>query len=255
MFSKSPHPDTTPVVRNVWSFAHHLIQQECGSLVNSQLPHVERRVCVPAVKRDTSQGGSSVASTIQGQNSTPSSSLKYSCIADITQHVTSTPSATQRGFINTPTAMPGSSSCSTLAPGGTSQTDSKSCNVSCPASGIVISPTHLSSLENLTPPISNPEAGVIMTNPLRMRVTEKNHRHRQWKLQPPVVLTLRTMVSSSHRIDWLGHSDMTPLVFATGGLLELYMWNRWPFMSAKNLETVSNTTQHIANALGEAPLW
>jgi len=48
---------------------------------------------------------------------------------------------------------------------------------------------------------------------------------------------------------------MTRLVFATGRLLELYMWNRRPFMSASNLETVSYATRHVAKALAEAPHW
>jgi hypothetical protein len=63
------------------------------------------------------------------------------------------------------------------------------------------------------------------------------------------------MVSGSrctHRVD---HSAMTRLVFATGRLLELYFWNRWSFMSATDLETVSNATQRIAKALPEAPRW
>jgi len=52
-----------------------------------------RRVSVPAGKSDSSQGGSSVASSIQGQNSTPSSSLNNSRVADITQRVASNLSA------------------------------------------------------------------------------------------------------------------------------------------------------------------
>jgi len=31
------------------------------------------------------------------------------------------------------------------------------------------------------------------------------------------------------------------------------MWNRWPFMSATDLETVSYATQHIPKALAEGP--
>jgi hypothetical protein len=45
------------------------------------------------------------------------------------------------------------------------------------------------------------------------------------------------------------------LVFATGSLLELYMWNRQPFMSASNLETVSYAMRHVAKALAEGPHW
>jgi hypothetical protein len=48
---------------------------------------------------------------------------------------------------------------------------------------------------------------------------------------------------------------MTRLVFETGRLLELYMWNRWPFMSVSDLETVSYATQRVAKALAEAPYW
>jgi hypothetical protein len=44
-------------------------------------------------------------------------------------------------------------------------------------------------------------------------------------------------------------------VFAMGRLLELFMWNRWPFLSASNLETVSYATQRVAKALAEAPHW
>jgi hypothetical protein len=63
------------------------------------------------------------------------------------------------------------------------------------------------------------------------------------------------MVSSSRRIHRLCHSDILRLVFATGRLLELYMWNRRPFMSASNLETVSYPTQRVSKALAEAPHW
>jgi hypothetical protein len=44
-------------------------------------------------------------------------------------------------------------------------------------------------------------------------------------------------------------------VFATGRLLELYMWNRQLFMSASDLEKVSYATRHVAKALAEAPHW
>ena len=33
------------------------------------------------------------------------------------------------------------------------------------------------------------------------------------------------------------------------------MWNRWPFMSASDLEMVSYRMQQIAKALAEAPHW
>jgi hypothetical protein len=48
---------------------------------------------------------------------------------------------------------------------------------------------------------------------------------------------------------------MTRLVFATGRLLELYKWKRRPFMSASDLETVSDATRRVSKALPEAPLW
>jgi hypothetical protein len=40
-----------------------------------------------------------------------------------------------------------------------------------------------------------------------------------------------------------------------GRLLELYMWNRQPFMSASDLETVSYVTRRVAKALAEAQNW
>ena len=48
---------------------------------------------------------------------------------------------------------------------------------------------------------------------------------------------------------------MTCLVFATDRLLELKMWNRRPFMSASDLETVSYVMRRISKALAEAPQW
>jgi len=91
-----PHTDRTLVVRNVWSLANSQNQQKCGASGNSQLHPAKRRVSVPAGERDSTQGGSYVPSTIQGQNSTPSSWLNNFRVADITQRVTSTPSTTQR---------------------------------------------------------------------------------------------------------------------------------------------------------------
>jgi hypothetical protein len=46
---------------------------------------------------------------------------------------------------------------------------------------------------------------------------------------------------------------MTHLVFTTGRLLELYMWNRRRFMSASDLELVSCATRRVVKALAEAP--
>jgi hypothetical protein len=48
---------------------------------------------------------------------------------------------------------------------------------------------------------------------------------------------------------------MMHLVFSTGRLREFYMWNRWPFMSASNLETVSYAMRHVLKTLAEAPHW
>jgi len=88
-----------------------------------------------------------------------------------------------------------------------------------------------------------------------MRATERNQRQRQCQLQPQAVSTPRSVVSGSRSIHRIGHSDMTFLVFASGTLLEHYMWNRWPFISASDLETVSCATRRVAKALAEAPHW
>jgi len=241
---QSPHPVMSQVVRNVRS---HQNQQKCGHSGNSQHPPSKRCISVPAVERDSSQGGSSVASTIQGQNSTLSSSLNNSHVADIT------PSATQRWSIITSPAKPGTSSCNTPAPSGTLQTESTRHVVSSLASGIASTPTPLSGLENLPTLIPDLEARAIITNPLRTRATERIQRQRQWHLQTQAVSTPRSVVSGSRSIHQFGHSDMTRLVFATGRLLELYMWNRQPLMTASDLETVSYATRRIAKASAEAP--
>ena len=245
----------TSLVQNVQSLVNRQNHQKRGPLGNSQLPPAKRRISVPAGKRDTSEGASSIPSTIQGDNSTPFSSLNNSRVADITQRMVSAPSATLRWSMNTPTATLGTRSRSTPAPGGTLQTDSTRRVVSRPASGIASTPTALSGLENLPTPIPNPEARAIIPNPLRMRATERNQRHRQWQLQPQAVSTPQSMVSGSPSIHRFRHSDMARLVFATARLLECYMWNRQPFMSASDLEMVSYATQHVAKALAEVPHW
>ena len=176
MPSRSLHPDTTPVVWNVRSLANRQNQQLRGALGNSQLPLAKRDVSVPAGERDSSQGESSIASTIQGQNSTPSASQNNSRVADITQRMASTPSAAQHLSIHTSATTPG-----TLALGGTSQTDSTRHVVSSPASSIASTPTPLSGLENPPTPIPNPEARAIITNPLPTLVTERNQIQRQWQ--------------------------------------------------------------------------
>jgi hypothetical protein len=101
----------------------------------------------------------------------------------------STPSATQRRAIITPTATPGTRSHNTPAPSRTIQTDSTRRVVSSLASGIATTPTPLSILENLPIPISNPEAHAIITNPLRTQATERNQRQRQSQMQMQVVST------------------------------------------------------------------
>jgi len=255
MPSGSPHPVTSPVIRNVRSLSNRLNQQKRGPSGNSQLPPAQRHDSVPAGERDSPQGGRSVASTIQGRNSTPSSSLNYSRVADITQCVTSTPSARQRRSIITPTVTPGTNSHNTRAPSGNTQTDRTRRVLSSPASGIASTPTPLSGLENLPTPILNPEGCAIITNPLRMRATEWNQRQRQWQLQPQAVSTPRSVVSRSPSIHRFDHSDVRSLVFAMGRLLELYTWNRRPFVRASDLETVCCATRHVAKASAEAPHW
>jgi len=228
MPSPSSHLNMAPVVRMVQK------QPERRRSGTSHLPPDTRHVSALAGDRDTSQGGSLVASTIHNQNSTPSSSLNNSAVADITQRVTSTPFAAQRQSMNTPTTTPGSGSRSTPAPGGTSQADSKLRVVSSLASSIASTPTPLSGRENLPTPISDPAARAVITNPLQTRATRKNLTQRQWQLQMQAVSTPRSMVSSSCSIHRFGHSDMTRLVFATGSLMEPDLWNRQQFMSASD---------------------
>jgi len=165
----------------------------------------ERCVSVPAGEWDSSQGGSSVASTIQCQNSTPSSSHNNSRIADITQ------STTQQRSIITPTSTPATTSCKTDAPSGTSQTDSTPCVVSCPTSGISSTPPPLSGLENVHTPILNPEARTIITTPLRMRATEWTQRQRHWQVRTRALSTPWSVVTSSRSIPSFGHYDTTDL--------------------------------------------
>jgi hypothetical protein len=177
MHSQRPHPDTTTVVQNIQGLPNRQNQQKCGHSGNSQLPPAKRRVSVPGGKMDSYHGESSVSSTIKRQNSTSSSSLNNSRVADINQPVTSTLSATQRWSINTPTATPGTCSHSTPAPGGTSTHHV----LSSPASGIVITPTLLRGFEKLPARIPNPVAHAIITNPDLTRATEKKQRQGQWQ--------------------------------------------------------------------------
>ena len=109
-------------------------------------------------ERDSSQGGSSIDSTIPGQNPTPASSLNNSGVADLTQRVTCTLSAEQRRSIMTSTATPETGSRSVPAPAGTAQTDSTRRVVSSLASGIASTPTPFRGLENLPTPSLDVEA-------------------------------------------------------------------------------------------------
>ena len=172
-------------------------------------------------------------------------------MGDNTKRVTGTPSATQRLSMITPTTMPGTSSRITPAPGGTSQTDSTRHIVSSLASGIASTPTPLHGLQSLPTAIPNPEARMTIPNPLRTRATERYQRQTQRQAGS----TPRSMVSGSHILHWFSHTDMTRLVFAMGRLMELCMSNRWPFMSASDLEMVSYAMRRAAKALAEAPHW
>jgi len=182
MPAQSPHTNTTLVVRHIRSLVNCQNQQQRGAWRNYQFPCAERHVSFPAGDWDSSQGGSSVFSTIQVQNSTRSSSLNNSRVADLTQLVTSTPSARMRRSIHPPTTTPGTCSSSTPPPGGPLQRESTRCIAASPASSIGSTPTPLSGYENLPTPIPNPESHVIITNPLRMQATEKNQRQRLWQL-------------------------------------------------------------------------
>jgi len=251
MHSQSPHAGTTLVVQNVWSLDNRQNQHTSALSGNLQLPPAKSRISVLVGKWDPSQGESSVPSSIHGQNSTPWSWLNNSCIADINQRVTATPSPTQQRSINTPTATLGTSSRRTPAPGITSTRRI----VSSPASGIVITPTPHRGLENLHTHIRNPVVRPIITNPLQPQATDMNQRYRQWQLQQQGVSMHRPMVSCSHSIHRFGHSDMTRPVFATGRVLDVYMWKRLAFMSASNLQTVTYTMRRISKALAEVPDW
>ena len=157
--------------------------------------------------------------------------------------------------MNISTITPGTSCGSTAAPGGTSQTD-PTCRVACsPSSGIASAPTPLSGLENLPTPTRNQEAHAIIPNALRMPATEQIERPRLGQAQRQAVSITRSVVSSGRNIHPFRHADMTRLVFATGRLLELYMWNTQPVMSASDLEMVNYATRRIAKALAEGPHW
>jgi hypothetical protein len=175
MYSRCPHHDLTLVVQNIRSLDNLQNQQKPGPSEISQLQNAEKRVSLPVRESDCSEGGSSVPSTIQGQNSTRPSWFNSSRVGDFNEWVTSNPSDSRRRWINTPTSTPGTHSCSSPAPGGTSTFRI----VSSPTSGIVITPTPLTGLENLPTLIPNPEAHTIITNPLQLGATGKYQRPRQ----------------------------------------------------------------------------
>jgi len=237
MPSQSPHPDMTPVVRIVWSLANHHNQQKCGPWGNSQLPPATRRIAVPAGERDCSQEGSSVASTIHGQNSSPWSSLNISCVAYITEHVTSTPVATQWQSVITPTAMPGTSSRSTPAPGGTSQTDSTHRFVSTLASGIASTTTPLSGLENL------PSQSLIQKSAWSLQIhceREQQKAIRDWGCGnckrrrclhvdqwSPAVTASIDLVTPTRRVLYLQRADAWSFTCGTDTRLSVHATWRW----------------------------
>jgi hypothetical protein len=174
MPSQSPQTSTTLVVRIYQK------QQKLRPSGNSPLLTPERGVFAPGAEKDSSQCRTSVASKIDCQNSTPSSLLKNSGIADIIQCMTLTPSTILRRSMITPTAMRGTCSHRTPAPGGPAQTYLTRGVVSSLASGIASTFTPLRCLENLPTPIPNPKACATITNALRARATERNQR--QWHL-------------------------------------------------------------------------
>jgi hypothetical protein len=59
------------------------------------------------------------------------------------------------------------------------------------------------------------------------------------------------MVAGSHDIHRGGNSDLTLHVFAMGILLDLYICNRQPFMSASDCETVSYAMRRVSKALSD----
>lgn len=95
MPSHNPHPDMTPVIRNIHRLENSQIQLMSGPSWNSPLPPAKRCVSVFGGKWDSSEQRSSVASPIESKKSTPSSLLNNSRIADMTQCLTSTASTSQ----------------------------------------------------------------------------------------------------------------------------------------------------------------
>jgi hypothetical protein len=208
------------------------------------------RIAVLATKKNCSQRGSSITSTIQGQNSTTSLSLSNCALVDITWCVTPTQSATQRQSTNTP-------SCMQVTPGSTRTpwTDS-TCRIVCsPPSSIASTPRPLRSLEILLTCNHHPAAYAIMPNLLPMWDTQRNQKQVQWEFQLQTLSIHWLVVSSSCSIHLICHSDLTHLVFAIGRLRKLYMWNIQQYMSLSDFEMVSFATQHFAIALAESSHW
>jgi len=223
--SQSPHVDTTPVVQNVRSLANRQNEQKRGPSGKSQLLPAQRLVSVQAGERDSSQGGSSVASKIQGQNSLPSSSLNNSHVADNSQWVTSTRSATQRRSIYTPIATPVTRSCSTPAARGTSI-----CRVvSSPAFAIAITPNPHSGLENLPTPclIQKPTQWLQIhsEHELPKRISDRgsgNYNHRRCQLLDqwsPALAESIDLVSLTWRVLCLQWADSWNSTCGTDGRL------------------------------------
>jgi hypothetical protein len=169
--------------------------------------------------------------------------------------MTSTPSATLRQVIKSPTATAGTSCSCTPTPEGALQTDSTRHIVSSPTSDMASTSASLSGLENKPTPIPKREARAIITHPVRTRATEKKHIQRHWHLLLQAVSTPRSMIAGSPSIPRFVQSDMPHLVIAMGRLHELYMWNRRPFISESDLVVVSYEMRCFAKSLSEAPDW
>jgi len=103
--------------------------------------------------------------------------------------------------------------------------------------------------------ILNPAARRIITNTLQTLTTEQNPTQRQSQLKPQAVSTPPSMGSGNRGIHRFCHSDMTRFVFTMGRLLNRYMWNRRPDLSAYDMETISYATRRVSKALAEAPHW
>jgi hypothetical protein len=135
--------------------------------------------------------------------------------------------------------MPGTSSHSTPAPRGTSQVYSMRRVASSLVLGINCTPTPVRGLDILPTPIPNPEHLATIKNPLQTQPTERNHRQNQSELEMQAKSTPSSMVTGSRCIYRFGHSNKIRLILSKGRFMELWMWNRQPFMSAYDLEMVS----------------